>query len=278
MSNSTQCCSAHGATLLERPRFFPRQLVTPDDLTLGLDYFREKLRRTNRYLHGWGVVCGALVDFAWQDEAMKTPRPWKVIVNPGYLLGPFGDEIVIDREVCFDLRTRCFTAAVGDPCADQEMDCGCGTASQQKREAGDWHIVVRYKEFPARPVRVQSGACGCDDSACEYSRWRDGYEICVVKDCPAAQAGTSGPLPGAKAAANPPCPPCPDDPWVGLAKVTVDLQGNVTKISNCACRRIVPSFAGVWMKCNDGDRTPPPRATDPTQVTDTTTVNQRPGS
>ena len=63
---------------IERPRFFPRQLVTPDDLTLGQEYLRNKIRRHNRYLHGWGVVCGTRVD--------ASTKPWKVIINKGYIL------------------------------------------------------------------------------------------------------------------------------------------------------------------------------------------------
>ncbi|PYV22134.1 MAG: hypothetical protein DMG27_18945 [Acidobacteria bacterium] len=42
-------------SIAERPRYFPRQLITPDDVTLEQDYFRNKLRRHNRLLHGWGV-------------------------------------------------------------------------------------------------------------------------------------------------------------------------------------------------------------------------------
>jgi len=93
---------------LERPRFFPRQLITPDDLTLGQDYLRNKIRRINRYLHGWGVVCGARVVQPAKAQA------WKVVIQTGYILGPFGDEIVLDREICFDLRTRCMEAASGE--------------------------------------------------------------------------------------------------------------------------------------------------------------------
>ena len=37
---------------LERTRFFPRQLVTPDDLTQDQIYFRDTHRRHNRMLHG----------------------------------------------------------------------------------------------------------------------------------------------------------------------------------------------------------------------------------
>ena len=51
-ANTTKNGNCAAVTLdkgaIERPRFFPRQLVTPDDLTLGQDYFRNKLRRLTR--------------------------------------------------------------------------------------------------------------------------------------------------------------------------------------------------------------------------------------
>ena len=43
---STNDCNCATGVLdrgaIERPRFFPRQLVTPDDLTLGQEYFRTR--------------------------------------------------------------------------------------------------------------------------------------------------------------------------------------------------------------------------------------------
>ena len=47
--------------VLERPRYFPGQLMTPEEMILEQNYFRDKMRRHNRLLHGWGVVCGAVV-------------------------------------------------------------------------------------------------------------------------------------------------------------------------------------------------------------------------
>ena len=57
-SQSTRSCTD---SVVELPRYYPRQLITPDDLTLEQDYFLARHRRHNRLLHGWGVVCGALV-------------------------------------------------------------------------------------------------------------------------------------------------------------------------------------------------------------------------
>lgn len=241
--------AAEGATTsmrgtIERPRFFARQLITPDDLTLGQDYFRNKIRRINRYLHGWGVVCGARVD--------ASKKAWKVIVRPGYLLGPFGDEIVIEHDLCFDLRTRCVAVSSGDAC-DQIVDPLCPDRTLEPRRADKpYFVAVRYKEIPSRPVRVQPVGCGCDDTSCEYSRWRDGYEICVLDGCPPTTNRDAPDLRNIlEPTGIPDCPPCPTDPWVVLAEVTIDAQGNVTRIDNCSCRRMVLSLAPYWWRCNE---------------------------
>ena len=67
--------------LAERPRYFPRQLITADDLTLEQEYFRNKLRLHNRLLHGWGVVCGAQVYPVPKANGNGVMEPWKVMVK-----------------------------------------------------------------------------------------------------------------------------------------------------------------------------------------------------
>ena len=230
----------------ERPRFFPRQLVTPDDLTLAQDYFRNKMRRHNRYLHGWGIVCGAKV--------VKTvdTQPWMVVIKSGYILGPYGDEILIDHDLCFDVRTKCMSAVTGDACSGSAAvpDPMC-SGSTTTPPPGPLFIAVKYKETMAKPVRVQPVGCGCDDSQCEYSRWQDGYEICVLDSCPASHQSP----PATDTLLNPhpipDCPPCPADPWVVLGTVTVDANGNVQAVDLCSCRRLVIGLAPYWVPCND---------------------------
>jgi hypothetical protein len=73
-----------------RPLYFRGQLLTEKDLSDEQDYFREKLRRHNRLLHGWGVVCGLRVTPAEKGCA--------VVVSPGYALDPCGDEILLEEE------------------------------------------------------------------------------------------------------------------------------------------------------------------------------------
>src|SRR5712672_3134885 len=123
-ANST-CCSATASpcdtAIAELPRYYPRQLITPDDLTLEQNYFRDRMRRHNRLLHGWGVVCGALVCPVPNPNSTGGDNqylPWQVKVQRGYVLGPYGDEIILDCERTVDLRTNGTIGITGEPCLD----------------------------------------------------------------------------------------------------------------------------------------------------------------
>jgi hypothetical protein len=191
----------------ERPRYFPRQFITADDLILEQEYFRNKLRRHNRLLHGWGVVCGAKV--CPLPQATGSPVPWKVKVTPGYILGPYGDEILIDCERTVDLRTNGISGVTGEPCADVP-DPWCSEVFE-KRDDACFFVAVKYQEVLSRPVRVQPVGCGCDDTQCEYSRWRDGYEIGVLCACPESHKPSTPPKEDLFKGELLQCPPCPTE-------------------------------------------------------------------
>jgi hypothetical protein len=82
---------------LLRPKYFDRQQLSPGDLNLAVEYQRARLRRHNRYLHGWGVVVGAQVFCASNEDI------WKVNIAEGYAVTPQGDEIYIPPTHNFDL-------------------------------------------------------------------------------------------------------------------------------------------------------------------------------
>src|SRR5580698_6547765 len=103
-------CTQPASIKLERVNFFTRQLLTVDDMTTERDYFLQKLRRHNRFMHGWGVVCGLQV-----TAAPVAGAAWRVQVGPGYALGPYGDEIFVGEAVYFDLAA-CLSGGATDPC------------------------------------------------------------------------------------------------------------------------------------------------------------------
>jgi hypothetical protein len=221
-------CTACNAAL-ERLRYYPRQLLTADDMRTEQEYFREKERRHKRMLHGWGVVCGCEV------KPLPDLDAWRVRVCPGFAVGPQGDDILIDDCIDLDLMTGCG----GDPCAVRwpcpptgEMPGG------RDGRLATVYVAVRYAECLTRPARVHPAGCGCDEPSCEYSRIRESFEVKLLWTLPeshtlaaaadlawCAQLQQPPQVPGTTPGRLqrfpvPPCPPCPSDPWVVLASVS----------------------------------------------------------
>jgi hypothetical protein len=218
-------CAVCGAPL-ERVRYFPRQMLTADDMRLEQEYFREKLRRHNRYLHGWGVVCGLAVE--WTDDL----KSWSVRVCPGYAVAPQGDEIAVDDCVIVDLKL----GATPEPCTVRWPCPPVGEMPGGDRERpAIAYIAVRYAECHTRPVRVHPGGCGCDEVSCEYARVRESFEVKVLWKLPQShrdaltddhawcqalrQPSTLTDIRRRHRFPAPACPACVAEPWVVIATV-----------------------------------------------------------
>jgi hypothetical protein len=243
-TTETHICSACTNASLERTRFFPRQLVTAPDMTQDQTYFLQKLRRHNRLLHGWGVVCGA--------RCKRGKENCEVVIEPGYILGPFGDEILIDREATIDVCKQDLDGNVAGPCG-QPTDPWCSNVRVNRRAGDKLYVAVRYAECQDRPVRVVSSGCGCDPADCEYSRIRDGYVIRVLPKLPSTYTDPMQP-PEVSGAWNciecgRPCPPCPDEPWVILADITLGAEGSIEFLDCFAHRRYAASLADFYFMC-----------------------------
>jgi hypothetical protein len=83
-------CATTEATLTRR-RFFAGQLLDAATLQAEQDYHRGKLRRHNRRLHGFGIVSGLGVHV----EPASDPKGGRIIVDPGYAIDGYGEEIAV---------------------------------------------------------------------------------------------------------------------------------------------------------------------------------------
>lgn len=163
-----------------RPHYEPGQELAAADLGNEQSYRRQRLRRHNRHLHGWGVVCGLTV------VAVKDPRPpWSVCICPGYAIGPYGDEIAVARPIPLDVFESLWKHE--NPVADPE----------------EAYVVIRASEEP-RP---------------DAARIRDGIETGVLWRLPTLESQS----PTADLSRHPrtPCPQCPPDPFVVLARIVL---------------------------------------------------------
>jgi hypothetical protein len=76
---------------LKRPLFFAGRLLDAATLTAEQEYHREKLRRHDRALLGYGVVSGLAV----RVEPAAGSGGSHVVIEPGYAIDPNGEEVSI---------------------------------------------------------------------------------------------------------------------------------------------------------------------------------------
>ena len=148
------CPVCGGLKCLCRPRFFAGQLLTDEDLNRLDQYIIGKNRLHNRYLHGWGVVCGM--------DVVCHPCKEEVTVRPGYALSPCGDDIVVCDDAHVDI-----CRLIRD-CRDQarrQRQCepyDYGGDDRCKDPEEEWILSICYDEKATRGITaLRGGGCSC---------------------------------------------------------------------------------------------------------------------
>jgi hypothetical protein len=163
------CCPACvGLECLDRTRYFSGQLLTEADLNNEQSYWLAKSRLHNRFLHGWGAVCGMQVVCSECDG-------W-VTVKPGYAIDPCGNDIIVCSDCAFNvikaIQACCTPSKQTGNCAPLRSTppANCQGTTQT------WCITIEYQEQPSRlvtPLKQASpkrskcscggtkGSCGC---------------------------------------------------------------------------------------------------------------------
>ena len=161
------CCCSACVTLqcLERTRFFAGQLLGEADLNNEQSYWLAKGRLHNRFLHGWGVVCGLQVSCGECDG-------W-VTINPGYAIDPCGNDVIVRAAQSFNVLNAiqaCCTPKQATDCSPLRYRpaATCQDAIQT------WCITIQYQEQSSRMItplqqpasRSAGCGCGCSSSGC----------------------------------------------------------------------------------------------------------------
>jgi len=126
---------------LERVNYYYGQVLSADDFEAEQNYFLGKLRRHNRYLHGWGIVSGFSVSVSKQSAT--------VVVEPGIAIDCFGNEVVLDRE------TEC----------------------AMPKHTGKLYVVIEYVESKNSPAPIVCDSPSGGEQKLAYSRIQ---ERCLV--------------------------------------------------------------------------------------------------
>ena len=110
---------ADAADALQRVNYFSGMLLGVDDFQVEQNYFRTRLNRHNRLLHGSGIADGLAVTV--EDSANGSNGP-QVTIAPGFALDRHGNEICVDKPATLTLPAQ--GAALFVQVSYTEQPCG----------------------------------------------------------------------------------------------------------------------------------------------------------
>jgi hypothetical protein len=215
------------AGALPRPQYEAGQYLAARDLEAEQRYRQQRLRRHNRLVHGWGVLCGLRV-----VPGLDPGQPWGVQVCPGCAVGPCGDEIEVPTPAAVDVRDYLWRLRPGTRLPGRTA-----------------YVGLRYAERAKRPIPVVEPSCGCRDPDHLPSRIAEGFQIDVLWQSEAREERRFDVCEGAAA----PCPDCPKSPYVILASLTLPAREGdpitAGEIDNQTFRRTLTS-AELLARCD----------------------------
>ena len=110
------------AGTLQRVNYFSGMLLGVDDFRAEQNYFRTRLNRHNRLLHGSGIADGLAVTVEDSTNGANGPNGPQVTIAPGFALDRHGNEICVDKPATLTLPTQ--GAALFVQVSYAEQPCG----------------------------------------------------------------------------------------------------------------------------------------------------------
>ncbi len=129
---------------LERVNYYDGEFLSISDFAIEQNYVVEKLRRHNRYLHGWGVVSGLSV--------LVSKQPATIVVEPGVAIDCFGNEVFLGEQIQCAIPKR----------------------------KGKLYVVVQYVESKSSPVPSESDSASGEQQKLMYSRIQEGCRVDIT--------------------------------------------------------------------------------------------------
>ncbi|MEQ9495388.1 MAG: hypothetical protein RIT81_00985 [Deltaproteobacteria bacterium] len=157
-----------------RNNIWTGKLLLERDFVDEQRYFIQKNLRHNRYLHGWGAVCGLEVEPHPEREC----RDRFVEVRPGLAIDCCGHELLVEAPV----RYFDFAAAFERRWAEERPG--------QTPTSHRLQICLRYVECPTEPVPTLDDCA--DDDGCAPNRILESTQLDVRIDPPPAQPKAGG--------------------------------------------------------------------------------------
>lgn len=151
----------------KRPRYFDRQQLQAEDLSLEQAYQDRREVQLNRHLHGWGIRCGALLQ---QSGDMS------ISLSEGFAIAPQGQVLMIPAVDEIDLAELLENACVTPP-GDCDINIGPGEIELPE----NLYLVAKPAVIPSNAQPQFPDECQHPGTNMQYSR--ECEAICIEIVC-----------------------------------------------------------------------------------------------
>ena len=207
-----------------RNNYFDGQFLTANDFQDEQDYHIGKQNLHNKFLHGWGVVCGLwVVPSAEYDD--------RVILTPGVAIDGEGREIVV-------------TKSISVPIGVQKTDL---------------YIAIEYKPIPTEFIPNLDGDASLESK--QASKIEESFDFAILRDLPDEYKSTKDLIERSRDTGmidaifrnHSVC--CPKNMPIVLAKIHVD-GGKIKEgdIDNISYRRLILNSSDIAILLSNTSR------------------------
>jgi hypothetical protein len=182
-TNGTTAEPGFQAPQFDRLNYFYGQMLGACDFRTERSYFRDKMRLHNRCLHGYGTVCGLLVEARRpKPECAADAAEAMVVIEPGLALDVEGNELIVRDSDC--LRVVDLWKALSDE--DQQFVANEIGDDENACCSTPLFIYLHYTECPlGLSIPIAPNSCG-GKLPNQYGKLRDIVRVSVSFTPPVA--------------------------------------------------------------------------------------------
>lgn len=99
----------------KRVNYYAGKMLTPEDFKTDQQYFKDRMKLHNRFLHGYGTVSGLGVSIA--DKSTEA-----LVVSLGYAIDPDGNDVILPKDMLGSFPSAGIAAYLVLCWAEREVD------------------------------------------------------------------------------------------------------------------------------------------------------------
>lgn len=99
----------------KRVNYYAGKMLTLEDFKTDQQYYKDRMKLHNRFLHGCGIVSGLKI-------SLSNKLGDVLVVSPGYAIDPHGNDVILPKDLLASLPAKGISVYLVLRWAEREVD------------------------------------------------------------------------------------------------------------------------------------------------------------